>query len=159
MEVPQQPAGLLGSASPPGTAGSGKFGRRDEQSQTGGSTWAHGVGVRRIRSPFPMDSPQSESLPSCFADPTADASSSSCPFKRSPAGKNTMETGWTTWIGSDPVKDPETLPSAQSKCPQRFLGKLLGINSFPDPFGKGSSSTNPSPAQRAPSKDHGIPLE
>lgn len=35
MEIPQQPARLLGAASPPGTAGFGKFGKRDEQSQKG----------------------------------------------------------------------------------------------------------------------------
>lgn len=143
MEVPQQLLGLLGSASPPGASGFGKFGKRDEQSQTGNSTWERGVGVRSIRGPFPMDSPQSESLPSCLADPTADASSSSCPFKRSPAGKNTTEKGLSTGIGND----PETLPLAQPKRSQRFLGKRLGIDSFPDPFGKGSNSTNPSLAQ------------
>lgn len=101
--------------------------------------------------------PQSESLPSCFADPTADASSSSCPFNRSPAKEKQQWLSDKAAVPGNlhsggpelPPLSPQTiLPCCASQACVRPWGSYLGQTASQTLLGRGSSSTSPSLTQQ-----------
>lgn len=80
-------------------------------------TMGWGIGGRSAEPTPPWLPPHSESLPSCFADSTADASSSSCPFNRSPASEKQQRlSGEPTHGGPEPQPRAHKLSLLKHMC-------------------------------------------